>query len=197
MSVAKSTSKVPRWLIPVVVLVAVLTAGSGLVVRQLYVTTQTGSTPGQISTTPGPSQTGKQPDLTVSFAADAAVHPLAGQVRTLLQGYFDAINSGSYDQWRTLVTAKALTLNPQSQWEQAYATSKDSDVYVYRINSTASDGVTVLLSFISRQQLAYAPTQAPSTCDKWWLVLPFRWERNTLKVDVGSSNSTPEVKVCS
>lgn len=183
------------WLIPVVLLVVVCAVVGGMAARQFYTATQ----PSKSDPAPTSSSTGAsaQPpgSQQVTLSADASRHPLRGEVQATLQGYFYAINNSSFVQWRTFVSAKLSAQTTQATWAASFTSVKDSDIVVARINGTRTGGVTVLLSFTSRQDLDKAPPVAPSTCDQWWVTWPMVREQDSLKIDTNIAQ-TPPIKAC-
>jgi hypothetical protein len=183
----------PRWVLPVVLVVVIITAAAGLVARAVYTRPASEAAaipPNQIppAEEPGPA--------TVTATTDAAAHPLYETMRALLQTYFDSINGRHYDQWRTVVSTRRARLQPQKDWEVAYQSTKDGTIIMHRIESGPPNTARILLSFTSVQDPHDAPPELPEPCIRWKVVFPVAFEDNTWKLDSGPTSSAPQHEKC-
>jgi len=180
-------------------LLAVVTAVlGGLVARQFYA--QDATAPGgQAPSEPGSTSSGQGSppvgDGSVLMLPDADHHPLHDQVQAALQNYVDAINDQDYARWRETVSQRLAVQMPEAKWRDAMSTTRDSDIRVYRINTTTSE-VYAIFTFTSHQSIDRAPPEAPSTCDHWWVVYPMVWRQDSLLIDAGTANLSPQVIAC-
>ena len=177
------------WVLPVL---AVLVVGVGVVagfgVRELGARTTTTGAPTTAPTTttmagppPGPAA--------VELSQDAAAHPLADQIRSLLQRHFDAINNRDYAVWTSTVVARRSREMPEPKWQADYVSTRDGSILVHRIEPSP-DGTVVLLSFTSTQDAAQAPASLPgSTCTNWWVSYRVVIERGQPRIDAGIRHS--------
>jgi hypothetical protein len=184
-----------RRLLPVLVVVISLMVGGGLVAREFYQHPQSAST----ATPPGTGDlpSAEQPGpATVRLTPDAAAHPQHEAVRALTQTYFDAINRGDYDAWRTTVTRTMILAQPRPEWQANYHSTRDGSIVVYRIDPSPSNGLDVLIGFTSVQDPSAAPRELQAGCLRWRLVLPLALESGRWKLDSGTQASTLEVSQC-
>ena len=186
------------WVAPVLGLVVVAVVVGGLFARSIYhqqtVTAGPGSPPAHSSVPssdePGPS--------TVTFAQDFANYPQHGQLLTVLQSYFNAINDKQYDEWVAAVSPALAAEQTRQDFLQGYHTTRDGSIYVYRVDTAPANGVRVLLSFTSVQALADAPQNFPHACIRWQVVLPLMWDAKAKRyeVDAGITGSSPQKQAC-
>ena len=128
--------------------------------------------------------------LGVELSQDAAAHPLAPAVRSLLQRHFDAINNRDYAVWASTVVARRSREMPESKWQSDYVSTKDGSILVHRIEPS-QEGTVVLISFVSIQGAAQAPTSLPgSTCTRWWVSYRVVTERGQPRIDAGIRHAT-------
>lgn len=175
---ARIRSKHP-WLVrgvPAAVVVLLVAAATGFAVRMAR------------SDSPLPADGPRSPapvSPVVEFSQDAFQYPDSARVRQVLQLHFDSINFKSYDQWRaTVVEAKKQEL-PEPKWRDEYATTRDSEIVVQRIEPAPDKTLRVLLSFKSAQDLADAPSQLREPCVHWHVVYPLVREDRVLRLDTG------------
>lgn len=193
---ASSTPRL-RGLLPVLVVVISLMVGGGLVARAFYQRPQGASTamappPGTAAVPPG-----EEPGpATVRLTPDAAAHPQHEAVRALAQTYFDAINRGDYDAWRTIVTRTKILAQPRPEWQANYRSTRDGSIIVYRIDPLPNNGLGVLIGFTSVQDPSAAPPELQAGCLRWRLVFPLTLESGRWKLDSGLPASTLEVSQC-
>lgn len=174
----------------------IATALGALVTRDLYAeqeplppaTAQPPSSEVPPSEQPGP------PD--VRGLPDATTHPLFRTLQSLLQRYFDAVNAKDYDQWSTTVTARRLKETPREVWMTDYATTRDGNIIVYRIETLGDDTARVLLRFTSTQDPEDAPPELPVSCIRWDLVWAFERERGEWLLAAGSTSKSPQHQAC-
>lgn len=115
-----------------------------------------------------PTTLGKEPGAaTVLLVGDVAGHPKAAAVRSVLQDYFDAINTGDYRLWTRTVTGDRSQQLGQSAWQRQYRSTLDGGIVVHRLEARPDGGLTVLLSFTSVQDPADAPPDTPARCLRW------------------------------
>lgn len=169
--------------------------GGGLVAREFY------QRPQGVSTAPPPG-TGELPPeeepgpAAVRLTPDAAAHPQHEAVRALIQTYFDAINSGDYDAWRTTVTRTMILAQPHPDWQANYHSTRDGSIVIQRIDPSPSNGLDVLIGFTSVQDPSAAPSELPAGCLRWRLVFPLTLESGRWKLDSGLQASELEVSQC-
>jgi hypothetical protein len=177
------------WVLPVlVVLVVGLGAVAGLGVRELGARATTSAVP---TTAPASTTVAGPPPgpATVELSQDAAAHPLAVQIRSLLQRHFDAINNRDYAAWTSTVVARRSREMPEPKWQADYVSTRDGSIVVQRIEPSP-DGTVVLLSFTSTQDAAQAPASLPgSTCTRWWVSYRVVIERGQPRIDAGIRHS--------
>jgi hypothetical protein len=176
------------WVVPVAVVLAVVAGiGAGFGIREL--SAQAGGSVGA-----GPAATteaGPPPgSSTVGLSQDAAAHPRADSIRVLLQRHFDAINNRDYAAWASTVVVRRSTEMPRPVWEAEYASTRDGSILLQRIEPS-SDGVVVLVSFVSTQSAANAPVNLPgATCTRWWVSYRVVDEGGLPRIDAGVRHST-------
>ncbi len=117
-------------------------------------------------------------------------------VRDLLQHYFDAINSKSYDDWTQVVTSSRLHTTSRSEWSDDYRTTRDGSIVVYRIESAGTGQLVVLLRFVSVQDPSDAPPDFPYRCIRWHVVFPLAVEHGQWRLDAGETGATPQHQSC-
>ena len=191
-----------RWLIPVLIVVVSLTVGGGLLAREFYQeadadtdTSTPGITPQSPVTASLPPQ--QQPGSpTVELTRDAAAHPHASVVRNLLQTNFDAINSGDYESWASTVVAERIAAQPEDVWRNAYRSTTDGSILVYRIQQSADERLTVLIGLTSTQDVEDAPPDTPSGCIRWHLTYRLVKNYGAWKVDTLPEGTTAEYEPC-
>ena len=186
----------PRWILPVVLVAAIITAAAGVAARAVY-THPVNSAPTAVLPNDRPLAPDEEPGSgEVTATTDATAHPLYETVHGLLQTYFDAINGHHYDQWRTVVSARRAKLEPEQNWRRAYGTSRDGSIIIYRIESGPTDSARVLLGFTSTQNADLAPPELPVPCIRWKLVFPITHEDGAWKLDSGPTSSAPQHEPC-
>jgi len=121
------------------------------------------SDPGGTPAAPA-APTGPSDDPTVQLSPVAAQHPQSDAVADLLQRYFDAINDRDYQAWQATVTPDQSAAWPESGWQQAYRTTRESNIVVRSIDD---DPLRVSLWFVSEQDEALAPPDLPVDCIVW------------------------------
>jgi hypothetical protein len=173
-----------------------VTIGSGLLLRELYrpavVEQPSTAPPLPESSSLSPSEQ-PGPGLVV-LSPDALDHPQSPAVNTLIQDYFDSINSKDYPKWAVAVSAERRQTKSKAAWLSDYRSTKDGSILVYRVETVSPGQLRVLVGFTSTQDLADAPQGFPETCIRWRLVLPVVSEENRLRVDV--MPGTPERERC-
>jgi hypothetical protein len=134
---------------------------------------------------PGPS--------TVRLAGDAATHPDAERVQRLLQKYFDAINTGDYQLWRTVVIPQWARDTGEGAWRAQYRSTLDGNIVVYRLEPRPGGGLVALISFTSLQNPADAPPELRVRCLRWWVSYPLFGQGDQLRL--GPSAPSANVRV--
>jgi hypothetical protein len=189
-----------RWLVPIVVVVVSATVGGGLLARELYRRPQPEpSEPIAVATsTPALAPSEEPGSDTVEVTADVATHPKVDDVRTVLQGYFAAINNKNYQQWEGVVTAARRNDQPYEHWIKGVKSTTDGSILLYRIEQgTAPQSLRVLVGFTSTQKVEDAPSFFRKPCIRWRLVLPMVIENKSLRIDSGIDNGLyPEHEEC-
>ena len=137
---------------------------------------------------PGPKVVGGTPD--------AIAHPLYKTVRDLLQRNFDSINGKDYDAWLSTVTEERAERQPESAWRAAYRSTEDGSVVIYRIELGEDDTARVLMTFVSVQNEADAPSELPSDCIQWSVVFPLIQSADGWKLDSSPAASSPQHERC-
>ncbi|MGH3934613.1 MAG: hypothetical protein ACRDS1_06500 [Pseudonocardiaceae bacterium] len=176
-----------------VVTIAVLTAavGAGLVVREPQPTAGAGGA-GSVGNDVPPHVPEPGP-TTVTLVEDAAAHPDADRVRTVLQKYFDAINAGDYKLWRSAVTPQQARDTGEAAWRDQYRSTLGGSIVLHRLEPRAGGGLVALLSFTSLQDPADAPPDVPVRCLRWWVSYPLIGEGDALRLSPSSPNANLRV----
>ena len=158
-----------------VVLVVVVAGGLGTAAA-IGASKTASSGPG--TTTSGPTApTGPSSDTVVQLTPAAQQHAEAGQVKSLLQRYFDAINERDYAAWAGTVSAEQSAAWSERDWLRAYDSTKDSSIKVIDIDD---DPLRVRLWFTSEQDPALAPQDLPVDCINWDVTYLLTMEQDTL-----------------
>ncbi|MGI8418657.1 MAG: hypothetical protein ACR2P2_21150 [Nakamurella sp.] len=113
---------------------------------------------------------GRAPEDTTVVLVGAAANddPQRAEIRDLLQKHFDSINKRDYQEWKDTVTEPQVGELPEAAWQQAYGTTKDSDISVIAITAKPRQAQ---VTFRSRQAAAQAPDKK-STCLNWRITVP-------------------------
>jgi hypothetical protein len=195
---APAPSSRQRWLVPVVVVVLSVTVGGGLLAREIYRRPDQPADETTVSTSAPASASSGAPAAAgvVQMTDDAKAHPQAGAVRELLETYFSAINTRSYQLWTTAVSSQRIAGQSFTEWKAGVKSTTDSDALVYRIERGASTSLRVLVGFTSRQNPEDAPRDLREKCIKWRLVLPVIVEKSALKIDAVDPGPSPEHEKC-
>jgi hypothetical protein len=176
------------WLIPITLLVAVCAMVGGLIARQVYAADRrpagAPSAPATDSSTPTTTDKPTDPN-TVDFRAAARNSPEFGSVQKAMQNYFNAINGKKYALWKTTVTPNVVQSQTQADWANGYRTTKDTDMVVYRIETT-DVSLDVYGTFTSHQDPANAPGDLREGCIEWAMVWPFVKSGDGYLIDVPS-----------
>ncbi len=152
----------------------------------------TGTTTPASSATGPAGPTGPSSDTTVLMAPAAQQHARAGEVRALLQSYFDAINGHDYAAWATTVSTEQSDARPRAEWERSYSTTTDSSIKALDIDD---DPFRVRLWFTSEQDPQFAPDDMPVDCINWdvtYLLV----DQNGRLVIAGLDGSTTSKATC-
>jgi hypothetical protein len=166
----------------VVVVLLLVAAGAGVLLRELQggaAVRASGPPASPTSVLAAADQPGPK---SVSLVADVAAHPQAEQVRTLLQDYFHAINTGDYELWRSTVTADQVRDTAWGAWHQQYRSTLDGNIVVQRLEPRPGGGLVALLSFTSVQDPADAPRDLPVRCLRWRVSYPLVSEAGELRI---------------
>ena len=182
---------------PVLLITVIATALGGLLTRDLYADT---APPAPAPVLPGPPSSlppSEQPGpVNVQGTLDATAHPLYETFRSLLQNYFEAINSKDYERWTSTVTSKRRKDAPEEDWQTDYRTTKDGSIVLYRIESGADDTARVLLEFTSTQGIKEAPAELPVPCIHWNVVWAFAKENGEWRLATGAASASPQHEEC-
>lgn len=109
-------------------------------------------------------QAGPSDDRTVRLSPLAQGHSRAGEVQSVLQYYFDAINNRDYESWTAAVAVAQSAPQTSEQWLRDYATTVDSNLTVMTI---ADEPLRARMMFTSEQSVELAPPSLPATCINW------------------------------
>jgi hypothetical protein len=184
------------WLVPVLLVTVIATAVGGLLARDLYREPERAEPrvvlPTQTSVPPE-EQPGSK---TVGGTLDATAHPLFNPARETLQTYFDAINSGDYGLWTTVVTDSRIRTQPEEKWQTSYQSTQDGSIVIHRIELAEEDTARVLLKFTSVQDPKDAPPELPVRCIRWRVVFPLVEEDTGWKIDSGPTTVSPQHEAC-
>jgi hypothetical protein len=187
----------PRWWTPVLVTIVVLVsaAGVGFLLRGQHPVTGVGNTSshgGSIETKAPPRPPAPGPP-TVMLAEDVALHPDADRIRKVLQTYFDGINAGDYNLWRSAVIPQWARDMGETAWRAQYRSTLDSSMVVHRLEPRVGGGLVALMSFTSLQNPADAPPGLPVRCLRWWVSYPLLGQGEALRL--GPSSPTANLFV--
>lgn len=185
------------WLVPVLLITVIATALGALVARSLYAD-QPPALPTAVEPSASSVPPSEQPGSSeVKGTADATTHPLYNTLQPLLQRYFNAINEKDYEAWTQTVTAQRVTdQRGEGKWQEAYGTTRDGSIVMYRIEVTGDETARVLLQFTSTQTVANAPEELPAECIHWNVVWGFEKERGEWRLAAGSTSATPQHEAC-
>ena len=109
-------------------------------------------------------QRGPIEDQSVRLSDQAAAHPRANDVQSVLQQYLDAINNRDYASWMGAVSSDQSAPQTEQQWTQDYSTTVDSNLAVMVI---ADEPLRARMMFTSEQDVALAPPTLPVPCINW------------------------------
>jgi hypothetical protein len=180
------------WALLVVVIVVLASAvGAGMLLRGL----QPAAGADRISSigdtaAPGPPEPGP---ATVVLVEDVALNPDADRIRKTLQKYFDAINAGDYQLWRSAVIPQWARDLGESAWHGQYRSTLDGSIVVHRLEPRAGGGLVSLTSFTSVQNPADAPPELRVRCLRWWVSYPLIGEGDQLRL--GPSSPSANLRV--
>jgi hypothetical protein len=119
-------------------------------------------------------------DGTVRLGPAAADHPESAAILSVLQEYFDAINTGDHQHWTQVVSEGQTVALNRANWEHRYSTTLVSSIEVV---SVQDDPLRARLWFSSRQDPAFAPTDLPANCISWDLTYRLVTQDGRLVVD--------------
>ncbi|GDY30444.1 hypothetical protein GTS_20770 [Gandjariella thermophila] len=187
-----------RWLVPVVLLVVLASAGAGLLARQVYQRPAAEPVPmvgpTSVSSMPATEQPG---DPVVRLTADAAAHPDRDPVRELFQRFFDATNQHNYNQWRSTISPFGLNwIDSESSWLAKNESTRDGSIVVQRIDPAPGGNLRVLVSFMSTQDPKKAPENLRESCIRWHLVYSLVRASGGFKIDFAREQSTTQMEKC-
>jgi hypothetical protein len=105
----------------------------------------------------------------VAISPDVQAGTAEPQVETLLSHYFNGINTHSYQEYASTLTAAQLANQPRSKFESGYSSTTDSAMTLTSLSDTGNGGLTATVTFTSRQ----SPSQSVdnSACNAWTLNL--------------------------
>ncbi|MDQ3762865.1 MAG: hypothetical protein M3460_14785 [Actinomycetota bacterium] len=177
------------WGLLVVVIVVLAGAVSaGALLRELQPAAGAGGI-GPIGNTAPPRLPEPGP-ATVVLLPDVAVHPDADRIQQVLQKYFDAINAGDYQLWRSVVIPQWARDIGENVWRGQYRSTLDGSIVVHRLEPRAGGGLIALTSFTSVQDPADAPPELPVRCLRWWVSYPLIGEGDQLRLGPSSPGTT-------
>ncbi|WP_434448618.1 hypothetical protein [Lentzea sp. E54] len=184
-----------RWLVPAVVVITGAAVAAGMVGRTVY------SRPAEAKGSPAvPSSSVAGPlpgSPEVRLSPDSFTHPDRTSVQRVLQTYFDSINARDFTAWRSVVSARRVSVTTEAGWLAAYESTRDGGMVVQRVESdVVARRLRVLISFVSTQDVAKAPPALPEPCIRWRVVYVLVWERGELKVDEAPENRSPQMEKC-
>jgi hypothetical protein len=126
---------------------------------------------------------------TVVLVEDVRLHPDADRIRTVLQKYFDAINAGDYQLWRSAVIPQWARDLGESAWRGQYRSTLDGSIVVHRLEPRVGGGLLALTSFTSLQNPTYAPPELRVRCLRWWVSYPLIGEGDQLRMGPNSPSA--------
>ncbi|SDH35841.1 hypothetical protein SAMN05216553_12020 [Lentzea fradiae] len=183
-----------RWLVPAVVVITGAAVAAGMVGRAVY------SRPAEAKGTPvvpSSSVAGPLPgSAEVRLSPDSFTHPDRTDVQRVLQTYFDSINSRDFGAWRSVVTARRVSVTPEAGWVAAYESTRDGGMVVQRIEADVAGRLRVMISFVSTQDVSKAPPALPEECIRWRVVYVLVREGGGFKVDDAPENRAPQMSAC-
>lgn len=169
------------WRVLVVAVVVLAGAvGVGALLRDQRPVAATAGTGPVASKVPAPLPEPGPPR--VVLIEDAAHHPDADRIRTVLQKYFDAINAGDYALWRSVVIPQWARDTSEAAWHAQYRSTLDGTMVVHRLEPRTGGGLVALISFTSLQNPADAPPELPVRCLRWWVSYPLIGEGEALRL---------------
>jgi hypothetical protein len=181
--VALHVARRGRALLVVVIVVLTSAVGTGVLVRVLRPVVgaarigsigDKGDKAGPRPPEPGPA--------TVVLVEDVRLHPDADRIRTVLQKYFDAINTGDYQLWRSAVIPQWARDLGENAWHGQYRSTLDGSIVVHRLEPRVGSGLLALTSFTSLQNPTYAPPELRVRCLRWWVSYPLIGEGDQLRM---------------
>jgi hypothetical protein len=119
---------------------------------------------GNATATASPSQSAG----TVAVAPAVASNPAVAEVETLLNSYFQAINTRNYAEFSSLLDAALQANESASSFDSGYATTTDSAETLTAISSSGGD-VAATVTFTSHQNPA--DSVDGSSCNDWTVTL--------------------------
>lgn len=179
------------WALVVVLVVLVGAVGAGLLLRDVQPAARAGGA-GSIGGSTGNKTASRLPEpgpATVALVEDAAVHPDADRIRKVLQRYFDAINAGDYQLWRSAVIPQWARDLGEGAWHGQYRSTLDGSIVVHRLEPRAGGGLVALTSFTSLQNPADAPRELPVRCLRWWVSYPLIGKGDQLRLGPSSPSA--------
>ena len=132
----------------------------------------------------------------VRFSPRALEHPDSARARQVLQIHFDAINVKSFEQWKPTVVPSKRREKTESQWRSDYATTRDTNIVVVRIEPAPDESLRVLMTFDSHQDPKHAPPQLRVPCVHWRVVYPLVRQGRVLQLDTGRFPGRALVSPC-
>jgi hypothetical protein len=106
----------------------------------------------------------------VEMAGSVAANPQAPQIIAFLDSYFGAINSHSYPAYRALLASKERHALTNAEFQNGYATTKDSAETLQRISVSQLGDTVAHVTFISHQNAADS-VNGSETCTSWNVAL--------------------------
>jgi hypothetical protein len=129
----------------------------------------------------------------VAIPTTLNTHGVGPQVETLLSHYFHGINTHSYPEYASTLTAEQLAKQTQSQFNAGYSSTTDSGMTLTGLSDTGS-GLTATVTFTSRQ----APAQSvdKSACNAWTLNLYLVPQGTGYLIGTAPAGYTPTYSDC-
>jgi hypothetical protein len=193
--VARSVARHGWTLVLVTIVVLVSAAGVGFLLRDQHPVVEvsnTGSRGGSTGKSASPIPPAPGP-RTVVLVDDVALHPDAQRIQKVLQTYFDAINSGDYNLWRSAVIPQWARDIGETAWRAQYRSTLDGSMVVHRLEPRVGGGLVALTSFTSLQNPVDAPPELPVRCLHWWVSYPLLGQGEALRL--GPSSPTANLLV--
>jgi hypothetical protein len=131
-----------------------------------------GTSPSSGTSAPASTSASATPSPTLSLVAIApgvTAGAAQAQVETLLSHYFHGINTHSYTEYASTLTAQQQANEPQSAFDSGYSSTTDSGMMLTSLSDSGGGGLTATVTFTSHQSPAQSVDK--SACNSWTLNL--------------------------